>query len=110
VQYRAVYQAQYKDGENMNDDMLHAPRLKPGDLVRLVSPASYPQQSDVDRQIKTVESWGLRCDAGKHVISRFGYMAGTDEQRLADLNDAFEDPEVRAIVTTVIDDIRVCHA
>jgi muramoyltetrapeptide carboxypeptidase len=100
VQYRAVYQAQYKDGENMNDDMLHAPRLKPGDLVRLVSPASYPQQSDVDRQIKTVESWGLRCDAGKHVISRFGYMAGTDAQRLADLNDAFEDPEVRAIVTT----------
>ena len=29
-----------------------------------------------------------------------GFCAGRDEHRLADLDDAFADPEVRAIITT----------
>ena len=29
-----------------------------------------------------------------------GYLAGTDEDRLADLNDAFRDPGVRAVFAT----------
>lgn len=30
----------------------------------------------------------------------FGFMAGTDTDRLADMNDALRDPGVRAIITT----------
>lgn len=86
----------------MNDSnkILLSPKLQKGDLVRLVSPASYPALSHVDNYINCLQSWGLRCDIGDHALSQFGYMAGTDTQRLKDLNNAFRDPEVRAILTT----------
>ena len=47
-----------------------------------------------------LESWGLAVEVGAHALDEWGYMAGRDEDRLADLNDAFADPGVRAIVAT----------
>jgi len=32
-----------------------------------------------------------------HVNDRYGYLAGTDEDRLADLNAAFADPGIRGV-------------
>ena len=84
----------------MNADLLRPPKLKAGDLVRLLSPASYPEQAHVEGYIRTLEQWGLRCDTGEHILAKFGYMAGSDAERLNDLNEAFRDPKVRAIVTT----------
>lgn len=76
------------------------PRLHPGDLVRLVSPASYPDAAWVKESVETLQGWGLRADVAPHALDKWGYMAGRDADRLADLNDAFRDPGVRAIVTT----------
>ena len=73
--------------------------LRKGDLVRLVSPASYPEQAHVAAHINTIESWGLRCDTGRHILDEYGYMAGTDCDRLNDINVAFKDPDVKAILT-----------
>ena len=84
----------------MSSNLLRSPRLRKGDLVRLVSPASYPTQDLIDQNIETVRSWGLRCDTGKHILDQHGYMAGTDANRLNDINTAFRDPEVRAIIAT----------
>ena len=84
----------------MKTDLLLAPRLCSGDLVRLVSPASYPDQPHIKNYIETLESWGLRCDVGDNVLGKHGYMAGTDTERLDDLNQAFRDPEVRAVIAT----------
>ncbi|CAN5790182.1 hypothetical protein BH10ACT9_BH10ACT9_57360 [soil metagenome] len=75
-------------------------RLRPGDLVRLISPASPPNEVGVAEARSVLESWGLRVDLGENVFTRYGYLAGTDEQRLADFNAALRDPEVRAIVAT----------
>lgn len=79
---------------------LLAPMLRPGDHVRLVSPASHPTQEWLDESIEILESWGLVAEVGEHAMSEWGYMAGRDHERLADLDDAFRDPAVRAIVTT----------
>jgi len=84
----------------MHKKLLYSPKLKQGDLVRLVSPASYPPQIDIAVNSDVLASWGLRCDTGAHVLDEHGYMAGTDADRLKDLNNAFRDPEVRAILTT----------
>ena len=84
----------------MTERLLRSPRLREGDLVRLVSPASYPDQAGVDECVEALESWGLRWEAGRHVLDKHGYMAGTDADRLEDLNGAFRDPEVRAVVAT----------
>ena len=80
--------------------MLMPPPLRPGDKVRFVSPASSPDRDMVLRHAEILKGWGLNVDFGEHAFSKWSYLAGTDEERLADLNAAFRDPEVRAIFTT----------
>jgi len=81
-------------------DALLSPRLHPGDRVRLISPASFPDREWLSTSVRILESWDLVVEVGEHAMDQWGYMAGRDEDRLADLNDAFWDPGVWAIVTT----------
>ncbi|KAA1182919.1 LD-carboxypeptidase [Rhizobium tropici] len=76
------------------------PPLRPGDKVRFVSPASSPDRDRVLRNAEILKGWGLKVDFGEHVFRKWSYLAGTDEERLADLNAALRDPDVRAIFTT----------
>jgi muramoyltetrapeptide carboxypeptidase len=60
-----------------------------------------------------LRSWGLRVEMGLHVFDRHGhFLAGRDDDRLADINDALRDPGVRAIFTTRggKGSYRICHA
>ena len=84
----------------MTFEALLSPMLKPGDRVRLVSPASFPERAWVEESLAILERWGLVGEVGEHALDKLGYMAGSDADRLRDLNDAFRDPGVRAIVTT----------
>ncbi len=74
--------------------------LRIGDKVRFVSPASTPDREIVLQGAKVLESWGLKVDFGEHAFRKTAYLAGTDEERLADFNTALRDPSVRAIITT----------
>ncbi len=65
-----------------------------------MSPASTPTREGVDRAVRILRRWGLIPEIGDHVFDEYGYLAGTDEDRLADLNDAVRDPGVRAILAT----------
>lgn len=47
-----------------------------------------------------LQPWGLRVVVGKHALDRRGYLAGRDDDRLADLNDAIRDPQIRAVIAT----------
>lgn len=76
----------------------HRPRaLTSGDTVAIVSPASWPAESLPRSIANQLEAWGLRAAIAPHVHDRRGYLAGTDSERAADLNDAIRDPHVRAI-------------
>jgi muramoyltetrapeptide carboxypeptidase len=74
--------------------------LQPGDRVRLVSPSSAPDREAVARFSAILEGWGLAVDVGPHAFDRLAFLAGTDEHRAADLNDALRDPATRAVFTT----------
>ena len=76
------------------------PRLRAGDRVRLVSSASTPSPDGVARGVELLESWGLQVEIGRHALDQVGYLAGDDKDRLADLNEAFRDPGVRAVFAT----------
>ncbi len=74
------------------------PRLRPGDTVGLVAPASavtLPEERD--RALHWIRGMGLVPRLGAHTEDRHGYLAGTDADRAADLNAMFADPEIRAI-------------
>ncbi len=48
--------------------------------------------------MRELTAWGLRVRLGDNALRRHFYLAGTDEERLADLNAAFRDPAVRAVL------------
>jgi muramoyltetrapeptide carboxypeptidase len=74
------------------------PRLKPGDTVGLVLPASVEwDPMNLDILIESLHALGLRAKPGKHVGARHADLAGSDEQRAEDLNAMFADPSVAAI-------------
>ena len=74
--------------------------LRPGDLIRFVSPASTPARDDVEASADLLRSMGNAVDFGPNAFNKLNYLAGTDDERLADLNDALRDPKVRAIFAT----------
>ncbi len=74
------------------------PKLHPGDLIAIIAPASTPAtQERVDGGVAYLEKRGYRVVVGKHVTDVHGYLAGTDEARLEDLNGFIRDPKVRGI-------------
>ncbi len=75
-----------------------APRLRPGDLIALIAPASTPAARErIDGGVRYLEQRGYRVVVGKHVMDVQGYLAGTDAERLEDLNGFIRDPNVRGI-------------
>ena len=87
--------------------MINEPRpgafthLREGDTVRFISPASSPNREAVINGKRLLEGWGLKVDFGAHTFDHLGhYLAGRDEDRLADLNEALRDSGVRAIFCT----------
>ncbi len=79
---------------------LKPPRLKAGDTIGLINPAGatfHPQ--DVVIAEETFAALGLKMKTGEHLLDRYGYLAGTDEARAADVNSMYADPDVDAIIT-----------
>jgi muramoyltetrapeptide carboxypeptidase len=74
-------------------------RLAAGDTVVLVGPASATFNS-VDLAIarESLEGLGLKVNVAEHLRDRHGYLAGADKDRAADINRAFADSSVRAVL------------
>jgi muramoyltetrapeptide carboxypeptidase len=74
------------------------PRLRPGDIVGLVEPAGFSDGSSQIEAVKgAIAAMGLVPKVGRYVGARYGYLAGTDLQRAADINAMFADEQVRAV-------------
>lgn len=75
------------------------PRLRPGDLIGLIEPASASDEPfDLVLIEEAMAAMGLRTKRAAHVLGRFGYMSSPDRDRAADVNAMFADKEVRAIM------------
>lgn len=88
--------------QNINDAILPA-KLQPGDRVRFVSPASPVPKDDLKGGTEVLEDLGLIVEYSKHIFDvddTIDYLAGTDKDRLADMNDALRDPGIKAIIAT----------
>jgi len=79
---------------------LKPPRLRAGDTVGLINPAGATfHPDDVAIAGETLAALGLRMKVGEHLLDRYGYLAGSDKDRAADINDMFADQDVTAILT-----------
>jgi muramoyltetrapeptide carboxypeptidase len=78
--------------------VLLANTLREGDTVALVAPAGpLADEAALERAQNVVQSLGLVPRIARHALDRERYLAGTDEARAADFNEAARDPQVRGI-------------
>lgn len=74
-------------------------RLTAGDTVGIVAPASATFQTvDLTIAQESLQALGLNVKVGPHVLARHGYLAGSDKDRAADINQFFTDSSVKAVL------------
>lgn len=74
------------------------PFLKLSDQIRIISPSGVINPEYIDGATKVLSSWGLNVSEGLYTRTEYGRFAGTPEQRIADLQQALDDPSVKAIL------------
>ncbi|MDR1652610.1 MAG: LD-carboxypeptidase [Prevotellaceae bacterium] len=74
------------------------PFLQTRDEVRIVSPSSAIDNALIDNAKHILSAWGLHVSEGEFAREQFGRFAGTPQQRIYDLQNALDDPNVRAII------------
>jgi len=105
-----------KEGEatSIKRDIIKPPYLKKGDTIMILAPAGrIKDKSSIDAGIKLANQWGLVVFLGNHLFTQNHTFAGTEEQRLEDLQRALDDPSIKAIwaarggygAVRIIDDI-----
>jgi len=72
--------------------------IKSGDKIRIVSPAGKVNKKYILPAVEWLVSQGYKVDLGKHVFDQHYQFAGTDQQRLYDLQTALDDPETSVIL------------
>jgi muramoyltetrapeptide carboxypeptidase len=77
---------------------IRPPKLAPGSRIALVAPAGpLLERDDLTRAVELCRALGYEPLLGDHAGQRYGYLAGTDEERVNDLNAALRNPAVDAI-------------
>ena len=75
------------------------PLIRKGDTVGVITPSSALVDEEgyaiAEDNFKLLD---LRLQWGKHVGKKYGYLAGKDEERIADLHGMFGNPDIKAIV------------
>jgi muramoyltetrapeptide carboxypeptidase len=76
------------------------PYLVAGDTIGLICPAGYMTLEKVQECIRVLtEEWGYKVRVGKTVGgSSETYFSGTDDERLADIQQMLDDDEVKAVL------------
>ena len=82
-------------------ELLRPSRLAPGARVAVVAPSGPVPEERVQAGLDVLRGWDLDPVVAPHVLDRHGefdYLAGTDADRAADLQAAWCDPSVDAVL------------
>lgn len=74
--------------------------LKKGDKIAIISPAGSVEETQLEKTLALIKSKGYKPILGENLYTKFqnGYSyAGTEEQRIKDINWALNDPQISAI-------------
>jgi muramoyltetrapeptide carboxypeptidase len=82
-------------------ELVRPTRLAPGARVAVVAPSGPVPEERLQAGVDILRGWDLDPVVGPHVLERHGdfdYLAGTDADRAADLQSAWCDPSVDAVL------------
>lgn len=74
------------------------PYLKKGDTIGISSPAGYITLEDIQSSINKLQEWGFNASIGNTIGKRNFSFGGTDEERLADMQQMLDDKNIKAIL------------
>ncbi|MCP2264541.1 LD-carboxypeptidase [Promicromonospora thailandica] len=80
--------------------LIGPPRLRPGDTVAVVAPSGPVPAERLDAGVRRLRDWDLEVQVMPHVRDTHpvhSYLAGSDAARAADFQEAWLDPDVRAV-------------
>jgi len=87
-----------QDISDMAGNRIRPAYLKKGDTIMILSPAGrLRDRKGVEAGTELANHWGLVVFYGNHLLSQEGSFAGTDGERLEDLQKALDDPSIKAI-------------
>jgi len=74
------------------------PALKQGDTVAISSPAGAVwDETQIEKFSEILKGFGFKVILGKTLIEKFGYFAGSDELRAAEINELFANKTIKGI-------------
>ncbi|WP_078381196.1 S66 family peptidase [Sutcliffiella halmapala] len=78
--------------------------LREGDEVRIIAPStthSILSEENIELSTRRLEELGLKVTFGKNINEKNSLLTSSIKSRLEDLHDAFNDTNVKAILTTI---------
>ncbi len=78
--------------------MIPPKKIKRGDTIGLITPASAVSEENFQKAVTNVESLGFKAFYYPSVMDRAGYLAGSDLMRKQELEKMFENKNVDAIL------------
>lgn len=81
----------------MAANKIQPPFLKHGDEVAVISPSFCIDEDILNDAVIVLEKWGLKIRMGRFATRRNGPFAGTDEERLSDLQEMTDARDIKAI-------------
>lgn len=79
-------------------EIAHPQYLSQGSTVGITCPAGYVSNERVRFAVETLKLWGFNVVEGKTIGNEYNYFSGTDQERLMDLQQMLDNPNIDAIL------------
>jgi len=79
--------------------MIIPPYLKKGDKIAIIAPARKISSQELSPALEQIRNHGFEPILGKNIFEVYNQFAGTDEQRLEDLQWALNDSAIKAVIS-----------
>jgi muramoyltetrapeptide carboxypeptidase len=82
----------------MADSLKKPKRLNQGDTIQIIAPASPFDREAFLRGVTRLKEWGFQVRYRDDIFAKKRYLAGDDERRLAELQQALSDSAIKAVL------------
>lgn len=78
--------------------MIYPSPIQKGDTIRICAPSGAVDGMVVENAVANLTRWGYNVIVGHSALNKWGRFAGTDEERITDLQEAINDPLTKVIL------------
>ena len=72
--------------------------IKQGDTIGIIALGGKCDQCLIEQAVQNIEAMGFKVKLSKNIYDQNCYLAGTDEDKVEELHNFFQDPEIKLIL------------